>query len=45
MIDIHAHLLNSDVKFDRFYDKMAIKFFASKLGIEPQALIATSYQT
>ena len=44
MIDIHAHLLNSDVKFDRFYDKMAIKFFASKLGIEPQALIDNPYK-
>ncbi len=44
MIDIHAHLLSSDVKFDRFYDKLAIKFFASKLGIDPQALIDNPYE-
>jgi len=44
VVDIHAHLLSSDVKFDRFYDKLAIKFFASKLGIEPQALIDNPYQ-
>jgi hypothetical protein len=43
MVDIHAHLLNKDVKFDRFYDKIAIKFFASKLGIEPQKLIDDPY--
>ncbi len=43
MLDIHAHLLNSDVRFDRFYDKLAIRFFASKLGIEPQALIDNPY--
>jgi hypothetical protein len=25
VVDIHAHLLNSDVQFDRFYDKIIIK--------------------
>ncbi len=44
MIDIHAHLLNADVQFDRFYDKLAIRFFASKLGIEPQALLDNPYK-
>ncbi len=44
MVDIHAHLLSSDVRFERFYDKLAIKFFASRLGIEPQALIDSPYQ-
>ena len=44
MVDIHAHLLSSDVKFDRFYDRLAIKFFASKLGIEPQSLIDNPYE-
>ena len=43
MVDIHAHLLNKDVKFDRLYDKIAIKFFASKLGINPQKLIDDPY--
>jgi predicted TIM-barrel fold metal-dependent hydrolase len=44
MVDIHAHLLNSEVRFDRFYDKIAIKFFASKLGIDPQKLIDEPYK-
>ena len=44
MIDIHAHLLSENVRFDRFYDKLAIKFFASRLGINPQALIDNPYQ-
>ena len=43
MVDIHAHLLSSDVKFDRFYDKLAIKFFASKLGMDAKELIENPY--
>ncbi|HIP59575.1 MAG TPA: mannonate dehydratase [Campylobacterales bacterium] len=45
MVDIHAHLLSSDVKFDRFYDKIAIRFFASKLGMDAKALIENPYET
>ncbi len=44
MVDIHAHLLSSDVKFDRFYDKIAIKFFASKLGMDAKELIENPYE-
>jgi predicted TIM-barrel fold metal-dependent hydrolase len=44
LIDIHAHLLNSDVKFERFYDKLAIKFFASKLGMDAKELIKNPYK-
>lgn len=43
MVDIHAHLLSSDVKFDRFYDKLAIKFFASRLGMDAKELIENPY--
>jgi predicted TIM-barrel fold metal-dependent hydrolase len=42
-IDIHVHLLSSEVKFDRFYDKLTIRFFGKKLGIEPKALFADPY--
>ncbi len=44
MLDIHAHLLNRDVKFDRFYDKLAIKFFASRLGMDADELIKNPYK-
>ncbi len=43
-IDIHTHLLSSEVKFDRFYDKLAIRFFAKKFGMDPQALMENPYE-
>jgi len=43
-IDIHTHLLSSEVKFDRFYDKLAIRFFAKKFGLEPKALMQNPYE-
>ncbi len=42
-IDIHSHLLSSDVKFDRIYDRLAILFFAKKLGISAKELIKNPY--
>ena len=42
-IDIHVHLLSSKVRFDRFYDKLAIRFFGKKLGIDPQELFFDPY--
>lgn len=33
-IDIHSHLLNPNVKFDRLFDKIAIQLFMKRLGIE-----------
>lgn len=42
-VDIHVHLLSSEVAFNRFYDKLAIRFFGRKLGVDPQALIADPY--
>jgi len=43
-IDIHTHLLSSDVKFNRFYDKVAIKFFGKKMGIDAKAMIENPYE-
>jgi predicted TIM-barrel fold metal-dependent hydrolase len=37
-IDIHTHLLSSDVAFQRSYDKIALRFFAKKFGMDPKAL-------
>lgn len=42
-IDIHTHLLSSDVRFDRFYDKLALHFFAKKFGMNPKALVNNPY--
>ncbi len=44
MVDFHAHLLSEDVKFTRIYDRLAITFFANKLGINPKELLKNPYQ-
>lgn len=44
-IDIHTHLLNPNVNFDRLFDKLAVRFFAKGLGVEPKALQAEPYTT
>lgn len=43
-IDIHTHLMNPGVSFDRLYDKLTIRFFAKSLGVDPKALMADPYQ-
>ncbi len=43
-VDIHVHLLSSEVAFNRFYDKLAIRLFASKLGIRPKELLQDPYR-
>jgi predicted TIM-barrel fold metal-dependent hydrolase len=43
-VDIHSHLLNEKVKFNRFYDKLAISFFGKKFGICSEALIENPYK-
>jgi len=43
-VDIHSHLLNSDVEFNRFYDKLAIKFFGKKFGLNSKELIKNPYK-
>ena len=42
-IDIHTHLLSSDVAFQRSYDKLALRFFAKKFGMDPKALVRDPY--
>lgn len=44
-IDIHTHLLNPEVRFNRLYDRVAITFFARGLGVDPKALLAAPYVT
>jgi predicted TIM-barrel fold metal-dependent hydrolase len=44
-IDIHTHLLNPAVRFDRLYDKISVRFFAKGLGTEPALLRANPYET
>ncbi len=43
-VDIHMHLLNSEVQFNRFYDKIAVRFFAKKMGVNPKELINNPYK-
>ncbi|CUV65169.1 Putative mannonate dehydratase [Sulfurovum sp. enrichment culture clone C5] len=43
-IDMHVHLLSSKVRFDRLYDKMAIKLFGKKLGLEYEKAKLDPYQ-
>ena len=42
-VDFHAHLLSSEVAFNRFYDRLAVRFFAKKLGIDPSELLNDPY--
>jgi predicted TIM-barrel fold metal-dependent hydrolase len=44
-IDIHTHLLNPEVTFDRPYDRIAVHFFARSLGVDPHRLKQQPYQT
>lgn len=44
-VDFHTHLLSANVKFERVYDKLAILFFASRLGIDAKKLIEDPYAT
>ena len=43
-VDIHSHLLSSEVKFDRFYDKLALTFFAKKFDINRSELIKNGFE-
>ena len=43
-VDIHSHLLSSEVKFDRFYDKLALAFFAKKFDINRCELIKNGFE-
>ena len=43
-VDIHSHLLSGEVKFDRFYDKLALAFFAKKFDINRRELIKNGFE-
>jgi predicted TIM-barrel fold metal-dependent hydrolase len=43
-VDIHMHLLSGDVKLERLYDRLAVRFFAKKLGADPAALLANPHE-
>ena len=43
-IDIHTHLLNPAVSFDRLYDRISVRFFAKGLGVDPAQLRARPYE-
>jgi predicted TIM-barrel fold metal-dependent hydrolase len=42
-IDMHVHLLNSQVSFERVYDRVALAFFAKKCGIDMKELKQNPY--
>ncbi|MET0100800.1 MAG: amidohydrolase family protein [Sedimenticola sp.] len=42
-VDIHTHLLSPQVRFDRFYDRLAMGLFGKGLGIDPEALRGDPY--
>ncbi len=42
-VDIHTHLLNPNVNFDRLFDRVSIHFFGKGLGLDPKALQAEPY--
>ncbi|WP_457675968.1 amidohydrolase family protein [Thiolapillus sp.] len=44
-IDIHTHLLNPAVRFDRLFDRLVIPFFASSLGVNARALKKDPWET
>lgn len=44
-IDIHTHLVNPGVRFERLYDKLTIRFFAKGLGVDPATLRDDPFET
>jgi hypothetical protein len=44
-IDIHTHLLNPAVRFDRLFDRLVIPFFASSLGVNARELKRDPWET
>jgi predicted TIM-barrel fold metal-dependent hydrolase len=43
-IDIHTHLLNPQVRFERFIDRVMLPFFARRMGVEPAQLNANPFE-
>lgn len=44
-VDTHTHLLNPEVRFDRLFDRVTVRFFAKSLGTTPARLAADPYGT
>ncbi len=44
-VDIHTHLLSREVRFDRLFDKLAVRFFARNLGVNPARLSQAPWET
>jgi predicted TIM-barrel fold metal-dependent hydrolase len=44
-VDIHTHLLNPNARFQRFFDKLTIRFYGSGFGWDRKALQADPYTT
>jgi predicted TIM-barrel fold metal-dependent hydrolase len=44
-VDIHSHLLSSEVRFNRFYDKAAILFLGKKMGLNAKELLKSPYES
>ena len=42
-IDIHTHLLNPQVHFDRLFDRISVRFFARNLGADPVQLMTRPF--
>lgn len=42
-VDIHTHMLSSEVAFDRLYDKVMLALFAKQLGVDRKELAADPY--
>ncbi len=44
-VDIHAHLLNPQVRFDRLIDRFAVLLFAKSLGADPRELKSRPWES
>ncbi len=44
-VDIHSHLLSPEVRFDRLYDRVSVRLFARKMGMDPAQLQRDPYGT
>ena len=44
-VDIHTHLLNPAVRFERLFDRLVIPLFARDLGVDPRALKSDPWET
>lgn len=43
MVDFHSHLLSSEVRFNRVFDRLSLMFFAKKFGINKNELLKNGY--